>query len=261
MGLQSAQDRELKALGRIHSYRDFLTSYALLRENGFDNLNIDLMADIPCQTLESYRDTLSKVLALEPEHISSYSLMVEEGTPFYQMQQEGKLFLPDEDTDRQMYALTQEMLVTKGYERYEISNYAKEGKACLHNQTYWKMGEYLGIGLGAASYFQGCRFSNVADYAEYISFPVKELSGKHIPLTKKEEMEEYVFLGLRMMQGISTTEYRKRFDVDFYQQYETVLPELFEKCLLAEDANHGRIYLTNQGIDVSNRVLAEFLLD
>lgn len=261
LGLQSAQEEELQALGRIHSYSDFLKSFSLLRENGFDNINVDLMSDIPKQTVESYRATLSAVLALKPEHISSYSLIVEEGTPFYQMQQEGNLFIPDEDTDRKMYQMTQDMLQVEGYERYEISNYAREGKECLHNLTYWRMEEYLGIGLGASSYFQGYRFSNMDNPREYLAKPVDKLRKEGYLLSKKEEMEEYVFLGLRMRKGISLTAYEKRFGVNFRQQYKTVLPGLFEKSLLAEDKNRDRIYLTNRGIDVSNVVLAEFLLE
>lgn len=274
LGLQSAVHTELQALGRIHTYEEFVKSFLLLRENGFDNINVDLMADIPGQTLESYQQTLDRVLSLEPEHISSYSLIVEEGTPFYQMQQEGKLCIPDEETDRSMYALTQEMLAKKGYTRYEISNYSKKEKECRHNLTYWSMGEYLGMGLGASSYFKGYRFSNICDRMKYQNITdlqqndtsnafEKKLkrAGEIHRLSKKEEMEEYVFLGLRMMQGISTSAYKERFCVDFYKLYGEVLKALFQKCLLAESENHDRIYLTNRGIDVSNMVLAEFLLD
>lgn len=261
LGLQSAQEKELKSLGRIHSYKDFLESFELLRGNGFQNINVDLMADIPNQTLESYQSTLSSVLELEPEHISSYSLIVEEGTPFFKMQEEGRLLLPDEETDRQMYCLTQDILARRGYERYEISNYAKRGKECRHNLTYWEMGEYLGLGLGASSYFQGCRFSNRDKMQEYCSLPANHLQKEKKQLSKKDEMEEYVFLGLRMRKGISAEDYKKRFGVEFKKCYQGVLPLLFENRLLAEDKNHGRIYLTDRGIDVSNVVLAEFLLE
>lgn len=260
IGLQSVHGKELKALGRIHTYQDFLDSFHLLRDCGFDNINVDLMADIPNQTVESYQATLSSVTELSPEHISSYSLIVEEGTPFYKMQEEGKLLLPDEEMDRQMYCLTQEMLLEKGYQRYEISNYARPGKECRHNLTYWEMGEYLGIGLGASSYFKGCRFSNVDRQQEYLSLAAQHLQKERDVLSKKEEMEEYVFLGLRMRKGISAEDYKRRFGISFYECYKTVLPVLFENCLLAEDKNHGRIYLTDKGIDISNMVLAEFLL-
>lgn len=310
LGLQSAQNNELKELGRIHTYEEFLKSYDLLRSYGFGNINIDLMADIPKQTIQTYQDTLEKVLALAPEHISSYSLIVEEGTPFYQMQEEGKLLIPDEDTDREMYELTRELLGQKGYERYEISNYARAGMECRHNLTYWQMGEYLGLGLGAASFLGGYRFSNVRQLDEYIrrfdgrscvqvqgkkktqsyvrsqqrdagrpesyfqgedsyamSLDERRLEQKlekaesFHKLSKKEEMEEYAFLGLRTRKGISLPEYKERFGVNFREIYQGVLDTLIKKCLLAENENHDRISLTNRGIDVSNMVLAEFLLE
>lgn len=288
LGLQSAHNNELAALGRIHTFEEFLKSYQCLREKGFHNINIDLMADIPGQTAESYRQTLEKVLSLEPEHISSYSLIVEEGTPFYEMQMEGTLSIPDEETDREMYADTKRILQKKGYTRYEISNYAKKGRECIHNLTYWQVGEYLGIGLGAASYFSGYRFQNTRQMDRYLrQFGISEgsVSGdfdvRHRQaacqkglsslqeglieteafekLGKREEMEEFVFLGLRMMRGISLSEYKKRFGVDFREQYSGVLEPLLENSLLAESRNHDRIYLTSRGIDVSNRVLSEFL--
>lgn len=260
LGLQSAQNQELRDLGRIHTYEEFVESYKLLLEYGFSNLNIDLMAGIPGQTIEHYADTLERVLSLRPNHISAYSLIVEEGTPFYEMDQEGILQLPSEETDRLMYAMTTERLSIEGYERYEISNYARPGFACLHNQAYWKMEEYLGVGLGAASYLGGKRFSNERDLETYLS-QEEGCHGKesHL-LSRQEEMEEFVFLGLRMKQGISMEEYRKRFGTDFYQIYQEILPGLFQNGLLAENGNHDRIYLTDRGIDVSNTVLAQFLL-
>lgn len=261
LGLQSAQEQELKALGRIHTYQDFLKSFELLRNYNFQNINVDLMADIPNQTIKSYQSTLSSVLALEPEHISSYSLIVEEGTPFFKMQEEGTLLLPVEEIDRQMYCMTQEVLSKKGYKRYEISNYAKRGKECCHNLTYWEMGEYLGIGLGASSFFGGYRFSNIDRQQEYLSLPADNLQKDSKQLSKKDEMEEYVFLGLRMRKGISLQDYKNRFGLEFKKCYQKILPFLIENCLLAEDRNHGRIYLTDRGIDVSNAVLSEFLLE
>ncbi len=263
LGLQSAQDQELQALGRIHTYEDFLKSYDLLRSGDIKNINVDLMADIPLQTVESYQDTLQKILHLRPEHISSYSLIVEEGTPFYQMQQKGRLSIPDEETDRRMYELTKAMLKEQGYDRYEISNYAKQGKECRHNISYWKLQDYLGLGLGASSYLDGCRFRNPDDMQRYLHSDFSRMAEhreRHV-LSQKEEMEEFVFLGLRMMEGISLSEYRSRFGTDFKIQYQTVLPEFFRQRFLAEDTKHGRIYLTDRGIDVSNRILAEFLLE
>lgn len=279
LGLQSAQNTELQALGRIHTYEDFLKSYDLLQRNNLNNINVDLMADIPLQTLKSYEDTLQKILVLSPKHVSSYSLIVEEGTPFYQMQQQDKLLIPDEETDRQMYELTQQMLKEYGYSRYEISNYAMRDKECIHNTIYWKMEDYLGLGLGASSYFAGYRFHNTENIQEYLKKAdhfdatdkiydkntydfICSQNGKDIlELSKKDEMEEFVFLGLRMTQGISMTEYKKRFGVDFREQYENVLPNLFNQKLLIENRTHNRISLSDRGIDISNMVLAEFLLN
>ncbi len=261
LGVQSVQPGELQRLGRIHTYESFVESYHLLRQQGVTNINVDLMADIPGQTLESYTDTLDKILALQPEHISSYSLIIEEGTPYAEMYQQGRLQIPSEETDRQMYALTKERLATEGYERYEISNYAKKGYACQHNLTYWQMGEYLGIGLGAASYVNGIRFSNERDLKQYLSQNADQHVVEQHSLSRREEMEEFVFLGLRKIQGISMEEYRQRFQVDFSQIYQNILPELMGAGLLAESEKRDRIYLTDRGIDVSNAVLAEFLLE
>lgn len=261
LGLQSAQEQELQMLGRIHTYQDFVESYRLLQEHGFTNINIDLMADIPGQTMDSYADTLDRVLQLQPKHISAYSLLIEEGTPFYEMDQQGKLQIPSEEIDRQMYAFTKERLVAEGYQRYEISNYARPGWECRHNLTYWQMGEYLGVGLGAASYWNGKRFSNERNLQAYLSQKADSHIAESQILSKREEMEEYVFLGLRTTQGIFPEAYRKRFGVDFYQLYQKILPDLQQNGLLAETENHDRIYLTDHGIDLSNRVLAEFLLD
>lgn len=261
LGLQSAQEAELRMLGRIHGYEEFLESFALLRAHGFQNINVDLMADIPGQSFQTYADTLQKVSALQPEHISSYSLIIEEGTPFYEMQQAGTLLIPSEETDRQMYEYTEAFLQEQGYARYEISNYARAGFACRHNQVYWKMGEYLGLGLGASSYLGGKRFTGEDDLMAYLSQkPDAHIQNSHI-LSKREEMEEYVFLGLRMMEGISLSAYQKRFAICFQELYQNILPSLFQNGLLAESENHDRIYLTKRGIDISNRVLAEFLLE
>lgn len=261
LGVQSAQEKELQALGRIHTYEEFVESYRLLRQQGFDNINVDLMTDIPGQTLASYTDTLDQILALQPEHISSYSLMIEEGTPFYEMYQAGRLQIPSEETDRLLYEWTRERLAMEGYARYEISNYAREGFACKHNLTYWQMGEYLGVGLGAASYVAGERFSNERNLNRYLSQPADHHIVERHLLSKREEMEEFVFLGLRTMQGISCSDYEQRFHADFHEIYRDVLPPLIKGGLLAESENHDKIYLTNRGIDVSNTVLAEFLLE
>ena len=270
LGLQSAQDRELKRLGRIHNWQQFLESFRLVREEGFGNINIDLMAGIPEQTGASYRDTLQKVTELEPEHISSYSLIVEPGTPFYQWQEEGRLEVVSEETDREMYQFTKQFLQDRGYRRYEISNYAREGKECRHNIGYWRGTQYLGLGLGASSFLGNYRFSNPREMAVYCRY-IEELShGRDFrelslldPEWEEEErrMEEFMFLGLRMQDGVSAKEFYGLFGRNMSEVYGDVISALKKKKLLAEDSFHDRIYLTDHGIDLSNIVLAEFLLD
>lgn len=261
LGLQSSNDSELQRLGRIHDYADFLSSFRLLRDAGFQNINVDIMAALPGQTVESYQETLQRVVSLHPEHISAYSLIVEEETPFYAQWEEGTLSLPDEDTEREMDRLTERFLAEHGYRRYEISNYALTDRECRHNRTYWQMGQYLGLGLGAASYFGGERFQNTAELSDYCSKrPEAHIVTRHT-LSPQEEREEYVFLRLRLCEGISMRAYEERFGVSFREQYAAVLPKYLENHLLEEDCTHDRIYFTRRGRDVSNVILADFLLD
>ncbi len=190
IGLQSANDGELKALGRIHTCADFLKAYEMAVEEGFTNINVDLISAIPEQTLKSYQETLQKVLALQPQpvHISAYSLIVEEGTPFY----EQELNLPDEETERRMYEITDDILRNAGYHRYEISNYAKAGKECVHNKVYWQRGNYLGLGIGSASLIQNVRFHNVTDVSSYVNLMLGENStGNEIENASKECGEKF----------------------------------------------------------------------
>lgn len=292
MGLQSADDRELQLLGRIHNFAQFLESYDLARKAGFQNINVDLMSALPGQTLKSWQDTLQKVTALRPEHISAYSLIIEEGTPFYErfaederIREEGghPRLLPEEDVERQMYELTETFLHTKGYERYEISNYAKPGYECRHNCGYWTRKDYLGLGLGASSLVEHQRFQNTSDLKTYLeqeyspqcegqheriaeTIQLQEetgltQTGHHIhieTLDKKSEMEEFMFLGLRLMAGISRQQFEKKFQVTLNSVYGEVLRKLKGEQLIEEVA--GYVRLTEHGIDVSNYVLAEFLL-
>lgn len=261
LGLQSAQNRELQALGRIHTYEEFLESYYALRKYGFSNISVDLMSAIPKQTKQSYLDTLQKIIALKPEHISSYSLIVEEGTVFYEMQKEKRLKLPTEELERKLYYMTVEQLEPAGYERYEISNYAKDGYESRHNMKYWSMEEYIGFGLGAASYFGGKRFQNTADWDTYCE---KEQDNKYNretvhTVTVKEQMEEFMFLGLRKMKGVSKTEFFMKFHTEYETIYGKKTRELIKRGLLCETEEN--VSLSTVGIDVSNQVMAEFLLD
>lgn len=251
LGLQSADNRELKSLGRIHTYEEFLESFSLARKLGFRNLNVDLMSALPGQTRESWRETLRRILALKPEHISAYSLIVEEGTPFYERYGPGggeEHLLPDEDTERQMYYDTRDILGAAGYERYEISNYAKPGFACRHNLGYWERKDYLGLGLGASSLINGVRCRNHGKLSAYLDGDYTHEEVQR--LTRQEEQEETMFLGLRKTEGVLLTE-------ELLEVYEEVLQRLERQGFLLREA--GRARLTDLGIDVSNYALAEFL--
>ena len=275
IGLQSTNDMELKTLGRIHSYEDFLNTYTWCREAGFQNINVDLMAALPYQTVESYTTGLRKIIRLAPEHISAYSLILEEGTPFYQKYNSGCYPLPDEEQERRMYRETEQILAQAGYERYEISNYAKKGYACRHNLVYWQGGDYLGLGLGSSSYMDGVRFHNTTDLNTYVN------QGAYVEdreeLSVQAKMEEFMFLGLRVMAGVSGTEFEKRFGKTMEDVYGDVLRKHEEEGLLqierkedrkeaaaAEPAkgktNIEKVMLTTNGVDVSNYVFADFLL-
>lgn len=257
LGLQSPEAAELKSLGRIHTYEEFLESFSLAREAGFQNINVDLMCALPDQTYEGWVRNLRKVAALHPEHISAYSLIIEEGTPFAKR----KLNLPDEDTEYRMYEDTAGILAEYGYEQYEISNYAKKDLACQHNVGYWTRKEYLGLGLGAASLWGNQRFSNTSDFSLYLNnsgFPEK-IRGDRDALSLEAEMSEFMFLGLRMTKGVSKAEFLECFGVPIESVYGNVLDKYKSVGLLEE--TEGRIFLTRAGIHVSNGVMAEFLLE
>lgn len=342
IGLQSAQNAELRKLGRIHTWEDFQRTYESARKAGFRNINVDIMSALPGQSVESYVNSVERVIELSPEHISAYSLIIEEGTPFYerygeadmQRQREGvdRLhLLPSEEEERRMYELTRKMLERKGYHRYEISNYALPGRECRHNITYWRRGDYLGFGLGAASLVGNCRFVKPEDLTEYGKMlqnswkdrsdrkggrdialpeddPAMEKTGFHdrkngdntvLPkddpamektnsygqkdgqdieparerqsppqdeglhrnvqrLSRQEQMEEFMFLGLRLTEGISAGEFREYFHTAIEEVYGDVLRKLERQGLLVRAGD--RIALTERGIDVSNVVLSEFLL-
>ncbi len=264
IGLQSAIDEELKALGRIHTADDFFATYRDAVKSGFNNINVDLMTAIPMQTIESFKETVKQVLALDPipSHVSAYSLIIEEGTPFYENTPE----LPDEDTDRMLYKITNDILTEKGYHRYEISNYAKAGYECRHNKVYWKRGEYAGFGTGAASLVQNTRYSNIKDTCDYISriregLDVREGIQK---LSVSEQMEEFMFLGLRLTEGISMKEFEDAFGKTIEEVYPGLIGKLEQQGLLLckrkVNGERERIYLSEFGLDVSNVVMEEFLL-
>lgn len=246
LGLQSADNQELKLLGRIHTWEQFLESFQLARETGFRNINVDLMSALPGQTTESVHRTLERVLALFPEHISAYSLILEEGTPFYKRYEGHPELLPSEEEERQMYYDTRDRLCACGYEHYEISNFAKPGYACRHNLGYWERRDYKGFGLGAASLLENVRYTNQTDLTEYLK---GNFAGTEDPLTEQAVREEYFFLGLRKMEGVEPGRYR--------EHYEERIQRLQAQQLLEE--KDGRIRLTERGTDVSNYVMAQFL--
>ena len=258
IGLQSTDNAILKELGRIHTFEQFLETFKWAREAGFANINVDLMSGLPNQTLEQYEESLLEVLKLDVEHISSYSLIVEEGTPFYKLYEEDKLSLPDEETERNMYYLTKEKLLAAGLLRYEISNYAKEGYECKHNVRYWVRKDYLGIGLGASSMVDNVRFKNTEWLDEYlIDNKYMEKMDEQI-LSTMECMEEFMFLGLRMTKGVSKERFKETFGSSMEEIYGSVVIKLKEQGLLEEEGDFIR--LTEYGLDVSNRVWVEFLL-
>lgn len=259
IGLQSADNAELKLLGRVHTYEDFLKAYHQAREAGFGNINIDVMSALPGQGINSWRRTLEKVTALEPEHISAYSLIIEEGTALYDSLEEYPP-VPGEDEDREMYCLTKRFLAEKGYGRYEISNYAKAGYECRHNLAYWQRGKwhaanYVGFGLGASSLFENVRWKNTADMERYIGGGAREGIQK---LTRNDCMEEFMFLGLRVTGGVSKAEFAESFGVGIEAVYGDIIRKWIKQGMLAQDGDFVR--LTDAGIDVSNAILSGFLL-
>lgn len=268
LGLQSAKNEELRLLGRIHTWETFLESFQMARKAGFENLNVDLISALPGQTVESWRETLEKTIALSPEHISAYSLIIEEGTPFYQeYEEDAKIreaggdpqFLPSEDAERQMYEDTEKILGNAGYSRYEISNYAKPGMACQHNMGYWQRKEYIGLGLGASSLYREGRWRNPENLLEYCNRKQDMPERKDLQkLSRKDQMEETMFLGLRLMEGVEEEAFFREFGCTCREVYGEVLDRLEDQGLLKEE--NGRIFLTSHGIDISNYCMAEFLL-
>lgn len=261
-GLQSADNGELKLLGRIHTYEQFLESYEMARKAGFTNINIDLISAIPKQTVRSWEETLKRIIRLKPEHISAYSLIIEEGTSFAKLYGEGSPLerdLPSEEEERLMYEKTEEILDQNGYHRYEISNYAKEGMKCRHNLGYWERKNYLGLGLGASSLLDNRRYSNtenLREYTECAGQPEKiRKNTEH--LTEEEQMEEFIFLGLRKMNGISEQAFWNCFQKTIWDCYGENIRKVMEKGLLKQ--REGCLSLTKKGIDVSNYVFAEIL--
>ena len=269
IGLQSVQNDKLLLLGRIHTYEQFLHSYSDARKAGFQNINIDCMSALPGQFLEEYTEGLHNIISLNPEHISSYSLILEENTPFYEQYANHKELLPDEETDRAMYHETKRILQAAGYYRYEISNYAKAGFESKHNSGYWERVPYLGVGLGASSFIRGYRTRNIGDLKQYISLwtltkePVNEDLYQQYDeieqISKEDAMAEYFFLGLRMTRGVSIQQFETQFGCSAFERFSKELQELEKEKLILVDRNQDRIALTEFGMDVSNWVFEKFI--
>lgn len=259
MGLQAWQEELLRRLGRIHDRRQFLENLENARKAGFDNINTDLMFALPGQTLEQWRETLEAVISLGVEHISAYSLIIEEGTPFYDFYAQGRYQETDEETDRAMYRMAVELLEVAGYHQYEISNFAKEGKESRHNQIYWLDEPYRGVGMGAHSYWQGKRFHNPLSLEDYLR---KAQAGEALweeveAISEAEEMSEFMFLGLRMTKGIEKDRFLRRFGRTLEEVYGPAVEKMKAEGLLEEA--EGWLRLTARGVDVSNHVFVEFL--
>ncbi|MDK0978533.1 radical SAM family heme chaperone HemW [Clostridium perfringens] len=260
MGLQAKQDNLLKGLGRIHNYKTFKENFLLAKKVGFNNINVDLMFGLPNQSLNEWEETLREIISLEPAHISAYSLIIEEGTTFYNLYENDKLKLPTEEEERKMYHLAKEILEENGFNQYEISNYAKEGKECRHNLAYWNMDNWIGVGSAAASYINGKRIKNISSVEEYINSINErgEAVEEIINNSKNDNMEEFMFMGLRKINGIDENEFKKRFGMNINDVYGEILNKYIDEGLLIRES--GRVFLSEKGIEISNIIMADFLL-
>ncbi|SNU09310.1 oxygen-independent coproporphyrinogen-3 oxidase [Lachnospiraceae bacterium] len=278
IGLQSADSELLRRLGRIHNYEEFLRGYENARRAGFENISVDVMSSLPGQDLHTLVDTITKVGEMSPEHISVYSLQVEEGTPLYDRDDLINM-IPDENLDREMYIMTKKVLKSFGYNRYEFSNYSKPGYESRHNTVYWTGGQYIGFGIGAASFFKGQRFKNIENIESYIEIcedirdeltrdtdrnrlydstsAVLRTNVETMFIDKR--MEEFMFLGLRMTAGVSREEFKLRFNREMFDVYGEVINKYTDQGFMSVDEK--RVKLTDRGIDVSNYILADFILD
>lgn len=259
MGVQAVQNRLLQCIGRIHDIEAVKRNYSEARDTGFQNINMDLMFSLPSQTISDWEETLETVIKMKPQHISAYSLIIEEGTPFQKLYDDGRLILPDEETDRKMYRLAIEMLQDADFQHYEISNFAQKGFNCRHNEIYWMDEEYIGYGLGAHSYFQKERFSNTGSLQDYI-----EAKGHWNCLRQgiekinlETEYAEFMFMGLRMLEGVSNKRFEKRFGKGIEEVYKEEIDSLIENRLLMKKGDC--FALTKKGIDISNQVFGKFL--
>lgn len=260
-GLQSTNNQILKRIGRIHTYEEFKENYILARKIGFKNINIDMMFGLPNQSLNIWLENLKEVVELNPDHISSYSLIIEEGTPFYSLYNKDLLDLPFEEEEREMYEKGRDFLESQGYSQYEISNYAKDNKECFHNKIYWQCKEYIGVGVSSSSYIDGKRIKNIDNIKEYIKNINENNSivDEELENTEKDKIEEFMFMGLRMMKGIEEKEFENRFGKKVDELYKEIIEKHIKNELLIR--KNGRIFLSKKGIELSNIVMSDMILE
>lgn len=261
IGLQSTNNSILRSLGRIHDFETFKENFNMARSVGFNNINVDIMFGLPDQSVEVFKNTLKDVVSLNPEHISSYSLIIEEGTPFYKMYEDDKLNLPSEEEERDMYRMCVEYLGTNGYHQYEISNFSKEGYECRHNKVYWEFEEYIGCGSASSSFVDDTRYRNEEDIEKYIDL-VENNEKTYTEVIKNsyyDDMEEFMFMGLRMNRGILESDFENKFNKKIDDIYKDIVIKHIEEGLLKRD--DGRLYLTSKGIELSNYVMSDFIID
>lgn len=261
IGLQETHDRILKNIGRIHTYENFLNTYNLARKIGFNNINVDLMLGLPGQTLLDLNESLDNVIKLNPEHISVYSLILEEGTPLYFKVSNHQVQLPDDELERKMYWKVKEKLQEAGYIHYEISNFAKLGYESKHNLSCWNQEEYIGVGVASHSYTNNVRYSVIENIEEYIKNIDTDNEADNIIFHEKQnkdsKMREYMLLGLRKIEGIKIQEFKNKFEIDPIVLYKNELKKLKDEGLIKIDSNS--IKLTNKGLDLANIVWEEFV--
>lgn len=261
IGLQSTHNNLLKLIGRIHTYEQFEENYYLAKEIGFKNINIDLMLALPTQTLKELEKSVKSVISLNPNHISLYSLILEEKTKLKEEIEKGIIGLPSDELERKMYHSAKKILEENGYNQYEISNFSKKGNESKHNMNCWNQDEYLGFGLASHSYFNNVRFSNIINFNKYIENIENKKFADNIIInerqTKEDKMKEYMLLGFRKLNGISISEFEQRFQINplFYFRFE--LSKLEEELLIEVDLDDIR--LTKRGLDLANIVFSEFI--
>ena len=261
IGLQSTHEHLLKEIGRIHTYLDFLDTFRFAREAGFENINVDLMIGLPNQTLDDVKESTKKVMALKPEHISVYSLILEENTKLEDFVIKGKMELPDDEIERKMYWYVKKALEKHKYIHYEISNFAKPGFESKHNSDCWNQNEYIGIGAAASSFMNNARYENTSDLEEYISNIENEKPSKNIQLQEllndESKIDEYMMLSLRKISGVNITEFKRKFNQNPIIRYNKILEKLIKEELIEIDGNNIR--LSSKGIDLANLVWEEFI--